>query len=649
VPRRPSLRRSRLRHSGAKRPKPPKPPKPPKAAKKLTPFQALKPSKAAKKPKAPKPPRRKVARRPKRPRDVRFRASTRVKALGYGLREQAWRISRGAEKIEKRITPLWTNRSKHTRRRVLAVAGVLALYAILKFTPVPGVPCEISAAKECPPGDATVKVVPASALLYAHATLDGGTAQLKRLDDAASPISRRDEVVQTLIDAATPATSAPINFAEVTPWAGNDFAVTVLPGNKAPPSEAAIVSIDDRKGAQAFIGKIAPGPAQKPKTKGQLIQTYANGFADAISGDFLFLGDQAAVRELIATQQGQVKSLGGDSTAEQVRGELPDNRFADIYVSATGVQKLLAPSASTAATQLETFVDYKATRGFAAAAIAHDDGIEFDLVSALDAAKEKKSPNVFTTLPEFRPLLTRDVSSNAIAYLGIGDAGQSLGALLQRAGRAQPGLGAALAAFSQRLQAEAKVNPVKDLLPALGGEAALVAEPTAQVPYASLIVDGVDEAKARAALARLQGPIVRAIGVPPGSGPVPGFQAVDLNGVTASELQISPLITLTYAIFDGKLVISTQPAGIQQVVKGSGGSLDSASAFKNATAPLPATVSALVFVNLDELLDLAEQLGRIEDPLYASFRDDIRKLHAIAVGVNAGDHELHSRLFVTIK
>jgi hypothetical protein len=97
-------------------------------------------------------------------------------------------------------------------------------------------------------------------------------------------------------------------------------------------------------------------------------------------------------------------------------------------------------------------------------------------------------------------------------------------------------------------------------------------------------------------------------------------------------------------------VISTQPAGVEQVAKaGDGGSLAASAPFEDATLHLPATVSALVFLNLDELLDLAEQLGRIEDPLYASFRDDIRKLHAIAVGVSAGDGELRSRLFVTIK
>src|SRR4029079_3340300 len=251
------------------------------------------------------------------------------------------------------------------------------------------------------PGDATAKVVPASALLYAHATLDGDTAQLDSLAEATAPITRRGEVAQALFDLARPVSSGPLTVAQTEPGAGDDVAVAVMPGDKAPPSEALIVSVDDRKGAQQFIDSIAPGPPKPRKNKGQWIQVYANGFADAISGDLLFAGGEAAVRELLATQAGGGKKLRDDTTADEVRGDLPDNRFADVYVSAPGVQKLLAASAAAASTQLETFVDYKATKGFAIAAVAHDDGVELDLVSALDEAKEKQSPNVFTSLPEF--------------------------------------------------------------------------------------------------------------------------------------------------------------------------------------------------------------------------------------------------------
>jgi hypothetical protein len=56
------------------------------------------------------------------------------------------------------------------------------------------------------------------------------------------------------------------------------------------------------------------------------------------------------------------------------------------------------------------------------------------------------------------------------------------------------------------------VDPLKDLLPALGGQAALVAEPTDGAPFASLIVEGVDEEKATKALAGLQRPVLRSLG-----------------------------------------------------------------------------------------------------------------------------------------
>ncbi|MGZ5326599.1 MAG: hypothetical protein ACXWEL_08225, partial [Solirubrobacterales bacterium] len=271
-----------------------------------------------------------------------------------------------------------------------------------------------------------------------------------------------------------------------------------------------------------------------------------------------------------------------------------------------------------------------------------------EVVSALDPAKEKKSPTLFTELPKFRPELTGNVGSRALGYVGIGDAGKSLGVLLQRASGASPGLAQSVATFTQRLQQEAKVDPAKDLLPALGGQAALVAEPTDGIPFASLIVDEVDEKRAREALARLQEPLVRSLS-PPGGRLLPGFTTTTINGVEANQLQVSPALNLTYAVFDGKLVVSTQPTGVEQVQAGGGERLTRAGTFTDATGPLPDELSALVFFNLDELLDLGEALGRVEDPLYASFRDDIRKLHAIAVGVTAGDSQLHSRLFVTIK
>ena len=202
-----------------------------------------------------------------------------------------------------------------------------------------------------------------------------------------------------------------------------------------------------------------------------------------------------------------------------------------------------------------------------------------------------------------------------------------------------------LRTLAQNLQQQAGVDPLKDLLPALGGQAALVAEPTDSVPYASLIVDGVDEEKAGDALASLQRPILRAVGT--GAPQVPSFQSKEIDGVAVHSVQISHTVDLSYALFDGKLVVSTQPEGIAQV-RSSGDNLAGTSAYQAATDRLPDHVSALVFLNLDEVLGLAQQAGLADDPLYASLSEDISHVQSLGLAVRGSDEELRSELFLAI-
>ena len=164
------------------------------------------------------------------------------------------------------------------------------------------------------------------------------------------------------------------------------------------------------------------------------------------------------------------------------------------------------------------------------------------------------------------------------------------------------------------------------------------------IPYASLIIDDVDEEQAAAALAALQRPLLRAVGTPAGTA-APSFEQSEEDGVTISSLRISATVNLSYAVFDDKLVVSTDPAGVAQVRSGEGG-LPGSSSFDAATDQLPDHVSALVFLNLDELLGLAEQAGLAEDPLYASLSDDISQIRSIGLAVNGGDDQLKSELFL---
>ena len=298
------------------------------------------------------------------------------------------------------------------------------------------------------------------------------------------------------------------------------------------------------------------------------------------------------------------------------------------------------------ATQLDTFVDYGATTGMAASLRARDDGVEVNLVSDLDPKLEQAQPDGLRQPPAVRAgARRRGRSACARPTSGWASSALALNEALATAGAGAQGLAGSLRTLAQSLQKQAGVDPLKDLLPALGGQAALVAEPTDTVPYASLIVDGVDDQKATDALASLQQPILRAAGG--GGRQVPSFQSKEIDGVTVHSVQISPTVDLSYAIFDGKLVISTQPEGISQV-RSSGDNLAGTGGYRAATERLPDRVSALVFLNLDEVLGLAQQAGLAEDPLYASLSEDISHVQSLGLAVRGSDEQLRSELFLAI-
>jgi hypothetical protein len=560
---------------------------------------------------------------------------------------------------------------------------------MVKFVPVPGVPCEISAAKECPPEDGTVATVPGDALLYAHLTLDHDTTQYDRATDLAGDAPDLTLLAQELASRLPTPSGARIDFAnDVATWANDDFAFALLPGAKkraAPPDGGGggrakkragppggggggrgrkraaarsapsarrptrplpvfIAGVAERTGAQEFLGRIAPpGKPRRQKREGATLSVYPQKFAAAFAGDRVVFGAEAGVRAVLRADAGRGENLE-ESGAAGVRDRLPAARFADVYLSRAGVRRILA-GRGPGATQLETFVDYGATDGIAASASAREGGVEVNLVSSLDPGLVEESPPFFAELPEFEPRLAEETGPRALGYIAVGEVGPTLTRLLGRTTREARGLARSLRSLARDLRKREGVDPLRELLPALGGQAALVAEPSDGVPFASLIVEGVDEERASAALARLQRPLLRALQPPRRR--LPGFEEQIVEGVTIRSVETSPTVTLAYALFEDKLVVSTDPAGVEQVLADEDG-LASSESYRETVGELPDDVAALVFLNLDELLGLAEQAGLAEDPLYASLSDDIAIFRSLGLAVTSGDDEIHSELFLAI-
>jgi hypothetical protein len=583
--------------------------------------------------------------KPKRSSELAFRAKTRLLAIGYWLREKGQVAWRWLKRASAESAAWWSRRSRGAKIRVGAVAGILVLYLIIKLLPVPGVPCEISAAKECAPSNDTIAYVPRDAALYAHLTVNSDSHQGELARGLRDDLPNFTALLQSDTSALGGPAGRPLNLAsEVLPWVKDDLALLAVPGPKGTTPEAYIAGVGDSDKANRFAASLSPGgPATQAKVGDASLSAYSNGVATARSGDQLVFGNAPAVRAALAAKAGQVPRLEG-SDEDQAREQLPDVRLAEVYLSRAGVQRFLSAPA-TGATQLNTFVDYGATSGMAAGARVRDDGVQVNVVSELDPNLEQRSPTVFASLPKFEPGLANEAGPRALGYIGVGDLGPAINNALATAGIGAQGLAGSLRGLAQRLQQEAGVDPLKDLLPALGGQAALIAEPTKAAPYASLIVDGVDEKKAGDALASLEPPLLRSLGTR--GGQVPSFQTREIDGVAVHSLLVSPTINLSYAIFDGKLVVSTQPEGISQV-RSSGDDLAGTSAFKDATDRLPDQVSALVFLNLDEVLGLAQRAGLADNPLYASLSEDISHVGSLGLAVNGSDDELQSELFLAI-
>ncbi len=164
-----------------------------------------------------------------------------------------------------------------------------------------------------------------------------------------------------------------------------------------------------------------------------------------------------------------------------------------------------------------------------------------------------------------------------------------------------------------------------ELLPLLDRRGALVASPGKDAPVLTFILDDVEEEQALDILARLQPALIHLLGVEE-LGQAPTFGAAEVAGVTAATARLAPGLELSYAAFDDRLVVSTALQGIAAVRRADG--LPGEDGFDAVLGDRPDAHSALLFLDLNQLLTLGEQAGLAEDPRYLAVRDDLQKLRA---------------------
>jgi hypothetical protein len=610
-------------------------------------------------------------------------------AIGGGVAAVGGTLAAAGDSLSR----VWFRLSLTTRRRIAAALGVLAVAALVWLVAVPNLPCQFPGGDACPPADDAAEIIPGDALAYVHANIDPETDQY---ETAAEIGARLPSLSGQLLRFVPSPSGVPVDFAErVRPWLGGEVALAIVPGEGGRPEQVLLFEADDTTGAETFAEQTASGPLSESDHEGVAVSTDQRGRASAVTGGFLLIGEKTAVERTIDVERGEGRALADSPLSSDVLDELPDDSVAQAAVSEAGVGELLTGNRAPLGS-LEAFVNFDATVGAGAALVASDDALELALHSRLDPERLDSSPGFFDAFPAFEPSLGDELGPETLAYMGLGDPAASVDELVTQAIAEAPGIATGFEELVEELQRSGEVDLRADVLPLLGGEAALAIEPAGSgggreaepeteaqvpgadigapaapgevapeellpgenapappgvvsptgVPYLMFVADEVDEERAKETLAELQGPLAEALD-PSETLQAPVFSERQIEGVDAHSLRLSRTVDLTYAVFDGMLVVASDPQGVAELRSGGGG-LPDADSYERAIEGLPDEPNFLVYMNLAELIALAERAGLAEDPAYAGFATDIRRLDGFGLGVERGEDTLDTTIRLTV-
>jgi hypothetical protein len=538
------------------------------------------------------------------------------------MKERLRSIRYGLGDVGHAIVAPWRKLSVHGRRRVVALFVIVVAVVLIATVAVPALPCSFPGGDECAPDDDAIALVPDDALAYLHANLDADTEEYSDLAALAGKLPLfSDQIAQRALAALAGSGASSIDFDhDIRPWFGGEVALAVL-DDSGKPDPVELIEVSDADGADKFAAQVSAGTTTAKQV-----------------GGFLAIGSSTGVAAISDTADGG-NSLGDDSTATDVIDELPDHRVADAWLSPDGISSLIVGSRSTLSS-LTPLLAPGASEGAAVSVGTSDDGDSFELAvrSSLDPKRAKSAPGFFAAFPAFEPKLPERLPAGSLAYLGFAAPGDTVRALLEQAGSEAPGIADAFDQLTNQLHHQSGLDVTGDLVDALGDEAGLTLGATSSegssssagqpFPYLTFVSSGVDEDKLREALAALQAPL----------GDVSSDQQI--AGVDAHTLQISQTVAITYAILDGLAVAATSPDGVAAVAASDGGGLADDDRYTAATDGFADEVSLIGYVDFHDLVGLAEQLGLAEDPVYATFAGEFRRLDALAFEVGTSDNVL---------
>lgn len=402
-------------------------------------------------------------------------------------------------------------------------------------------------------------------------------------------------------------------------WAAGEVAVAVLGGGRRP-DWVALVETDRPEEAREALGRILGGESAftrrdvRVEGRGRLVW--------ALHRDFAIVGSRPGVRLALDVSAGAVPSLAAERSYRDLRRRLPGNRLATAYMSNAGLRQ----RGGTPAAALARLAGASELRAAAASLSLSEGRGRLTVVARPVGRGGCGDPKPLPKLVDAAPAVTAGI-------VEIAAPGCVLRALAEDDGAA--------GRLIRRLDRASIVDLERDVAPLLGGGAALmVAEPVSG-PALVLLVEGAGQ-RGVEVLSRLQPALLEMIG-PVRRGQAPALEAVTLSdGTPALTAALGPGLELSYATIRGRLAVSTSLDGLDAVA-GQGG-FGEEERVEAVLREAPRDATALVFLDLDQLLALAEQVGFAENTAYLALRDDLQKLRSAGAVVTRGEDHTTAEL-----
>jgi hypothetical protein len=446
-------------------------------------------------------------------------------------------------------------------------------------------------------GEPGAALVSSQAVAYVSVDGDLGSSRWQQVDTLLKKFPIRDKLLTELRKALA---EHQLDYeSDLKPALGPELDVAAVAGTSAQDTSYAVFT--------------QPESIQKAKALVQKLDEGSSPSATRLVDGWLFVADNEQMIDRVL--KGSGTSLADDSRFKEAFGQLPEDSLVKLYANGPELSKLVSSLSGVAQTAAITESSNKLD-WVAVAAFAEDDGIKVE-------GDAKSTTGGSLTGPAYSSKLISGVPVDALAFATF-HAGSGYDPLSRL--RDNPMFGSGLRQIEQELGV-----PLDDVVALFKHETAFYVRRGPGLPEFSLVFEAPDTQQALTTIDRLAAGIAKL---------APARLGDEKQGdLDVKTLNFGP-VTVRWAGFDGRVLLTTSPTGITDYRAG-GDKLGDASAYRDALdgAGAPDETNGLVYVNVADAARLVESYaGLAGGKLPPDLEPNLKPLRSfVAYGSSSGD------------